>query len=171
MMSGPTVTLYLAPDVYDQLLRQAQSHRRRLEEASLALASAVTTPPTVPDDLERVLGTLSTLDDDTLWRVSHSQPTVEDGVLLQALVDKRERRGLAPAEEQWLADIGERHDRVMVLRAKAVALLYERGIDVSERVAHACRGAATAERRTLGKERCWGGSPTCPDPPSTRPCR
>ncbi len=137
-MSGATVTLDLAPDVYDQLLRRAQSHRRQVEEeASLALATAIKTPPAMPDDLERVLGTLSTLDDDTLWQVSHSQPTVEDGILLQALVDKRTRRGLTPAEEEWLADIGERHDRVMVLRAKAVALLHARGIDVSERVAKA----------------------------------
>jgi hypothetical protein len=137
-MPGPTVTLDLEPDVYDRLLRRAQSHRRRLEEeASLALATAVTTPPMVPDDLERVLATLSALDDDTLRQVSHSQPTVEDGILLQALLDKRRRRGLTPAEERWLADIGERHDRVMVLRAKAVALLHARGIDVSERVANA----------------------------------
>jgi len=137
-MSRPTVTLDLAPDVYNQLLQRAQSHRRQVEEeASLALAAAVSTPPVVPDDLETVLSALSTLDDDTLWQVSHSQPPVEDGILLQALIDKRRRRGLTPAEEQWLAEIGERHDRVMVLRAKAIALLHERGIDVSERVARA----------------------------------
>ena len=135
-MSRPTITLDLAPDVYDQLLRRAEAHRRELEEeASLTLATVVTTPSAVPDDLETALNTLSTLDDDTLWQVSHSQPTVEDGILLQALIDKRTRRGLTPAEDRWLAEIGERHDRVMVLRAKAVALLQERGVDVSERVA------------------------------------
>jgi hypothetical protein len=69
--------------------------------------------------------------------VSHSQPTVEDGVLLNALVDKRRRLGLTPAEEQWLAELGVRHDRVMVLRAKAVALLHQRGVDVEERLARA----------------------------------
>jgi hypothetical protein len=82
-----------------------------------------------------VLNALTTLDDETLWRVSHSQPTVEDGILLQALLDKRRRVGLTPVEEQWLAELGDRHGRVMVLRAKAVALLHQRGIDVSERVA------------------------------------
>jgi hypothetical protein len=133
--SRPPVTLALAPDVYNQLEQRARRHRRRLEEeASLALAAAVSMPPTLPDDFEAVL---STLDDDTLWQVSHSQPTAEDGILLQALIDKRRRRGLTPAEEQWLAELGERHDRVMVLRAKAVALLHQRGVDVSERVARA----------------------------------
>lgn len=69
--------------------------------------------------------------------MSHRQPTVEDGPLYHAPVDMRGRVGLTPAEERWLADVGERPDRVMVLRARAVALLHERGIDVAERVARA----------------------------------
>src|SRR5262249_41626002 len=98
-MPRPTVTLDLPPEVYNQLQQRAQRHRRRLEEeASLALAAAVSTPTVPPDDLETVLNALTTLDDDTLWQVSHSQPTVEDGILLQALVDKRRRIGLTPAE-------------------------------------------------------------------------
>jgi plasmid stability protein len=120
-----------------QLLQRACSHRRPLEEeASLTLAAAVT-PPELPDDLEAVLSSLSSLDYDALLRVSHSQPTVEDGILLDALIDRRRRAGLTPVEERWLAEIAERHDRVLVLRARAVALLHERGVDVSERVARA----------------------------------
>jgi hypothetical protein len=80
---------------------------------------------------------IATLDDETLWRVSQSQPTVEDGILLDALVGKRRRQGLTAAEERLLAELVDRHDRVMVLRAEAVALLHGRGIDVGERVAHA----------------------------------
>lgn len=137
-MPRPTVTLDLSPEVYNQLQERAHQHQRRLEdEVGLALAAAVSIRTRVPDDLEAVLNTLNTLDDDTLWQVSHSQPTVEDGILFHALVDKRKRLGLTPAEEQWLTDLGDRHDRVMVLRAKALALLHKRGVDVSERVAHA----------------------------------
>ena len=36
-----------------------------------------------------------------------------------------------------LAELVDRHDRVMVLRAEAVALLHARGVDVQERVIHA----------------------------------
>lgn len=137
-MPRPSVTLDLPPEIYLQLQQRAQQHRRPLEEeASLALAAAIGPPPVLPVDLEILLNALNTLDDDTLWRVSHSQPPVEDGILLQALVEKRRRRGLTPGEEHWLAELGERHDRVMVLRAKAVALLHQRGVDVSERVARA----------------------------------
>jgi len=135
MMSKSTVTVDLSPDVYIQLLERARQHQRQVEEeAGLALAAAVRTPSGLPDDLETAL---DTLDDDTLRRVSYSQPSVDDGILLAALVEKRRRDGLNPLEEQWLAELGERHDRVMVLRAKAVALLHERGVDVAERVARA----------------------------------
>ena len=84
-----------------------------------------------------MLDVLATLEDDTLQRLSHSQPTVEDGLLLDALLETRSRRVLTPSEEVWLIELGERHDRVMVLRARAVALLRQRGVDVSERVARA----------------------------------
>jgi len=137
-MPRSTITLDLSPEVYNQLRQRAQQHRRGLEEeANLALDAAINTPTVPPSDLETALNALTTLDDDTLQQVSHSQPTVEDGILLHALVDKRRRLGLTPAEEQWLTELGERHDRVMVLRAKAVALLYHRGVDVSERIARA----------------------------------
>ena len=69
--------------------------------------------------------------------ISQSQPTVEDGILLDALVDKRLRQGLTAAQERLLAELVDRYDRVMVLRAEALTLLHARGIDVGERVAHA----------------------------------
>lgn len=115
-----------------------QDHQRGLaEEASLALDAAIKPPTTLPADLETILDTLATLDNDTLLQVSHSQPTVEDGILLHALIDKRRRLGLSDAEERWLTELGERHDGVMILRAKAVALLHHRRVDLSERIARA----------------------------------
>ena len=119
----------------EQLRQRAYHHQRPLEEeAGIALTAAVTAPTS---DIEPALNALTVLDDDILWQVSHSQPTVEDGILFHALIDTRKRRALSAAEEQLLADLGERHDRVMVIRAKAVALLHQHGIDVSERVARA----------------------------------
>jgi len=133
-MTRTTVTLDLPPDIYDGLQRRALEHQHQLENGvGLALAAAVGTLHALPDDLEAMLDVLATLEDDTLQRLSHSQPTVEDGLLL----DTRSRRVLTPSEEVWLVELGERHDRVMVLRARAVALLRQRGVDVSERVARA----------------------------------
>jgi len=137
-MTRTTVTLDLPSDIYDGLQRRALEHQHRLEdEVGLALAAAVGTLYALPDDLEAMLDVLATLEDDTLQRLSYSQPTVEDGLLLDALLETRSRRVLTPSEEVWLVELGERHDRVMGLRARAVALLHQRGVDVSERVARA----------------------------------
>ena len=100
-MPRPTVTFDLSPEVYAQLQQRAQLHRRRREdEAGSALADALATSAPMPSDIEVVLDALATLDNDTLSRLSHSQPTVEDGLLLTALIDKRSRIGLTPTEEQ-----------------------------------------------------------------------
>jgi len=136
-MADPTMTLAVPSTVYEELERRARRSQRRVEdEAALALAASVVADDALPDDLAAAIAALSTLDDEALQQVSRSQPTVEDGVLLDALIDKR-RRGLTSTDEQMLAALVDRHDRVMVLRAEAVALLHERGVDVRERVARA----------------------------------
>ncbi len=137
-MIDPTLTLTLPTSLYTSLQRRAHAHQRPLEdEATLTLAAAVAAEAALPADVSAALAALATLDDDTLERVSHSQPTVEDGVLLAALLDTRGRRALTVDEEYMLADLIDRHDRVMVLRAEAVALLQARGRDTGERVAQA----------------------------------
>jgi plasmid stability protein len=137
-MSESIVTLTLPTAAYDELQQRAQQHHRHVEEeATLTLLAALSAGETLPPDTATALDALSLLDDEALERVSHSQPTVEDGILLDALVDKRRRQPLGPNEEQLLAELIDRHDRVMALRAEAIALLAQRGVDVKERVARA----------------------------------
>jgi hypothetical protein len=132
------VTLTLPTAAYDVLQQRARQHHRQVEEeAALTLIAAIGTGGALPPDIVAALDALSFLDNEALQRVSHSQPTVEDGVLLDGLVDKRRRQHLSPAEEQLLAELIDRHDRVMALRAEAVALLAQRGVDVRERAARA----------------------------------
>lgn len=136
-MADQTMTLNLPQPVYAWYQAQAERHRRPVEEeVALALAAAVPGEP-LPGNLEATGAALDELDDDALWRVSQSQPTVEDGVLLDTLTDKRRRTGLTIMEERLLAEVIERHDRVMVLRAEAIARLHARGRDISARVARA----------------------------------
>jgi len=137
-MIDPTVTLTLPTRVYQYLQRRARQHQRPLEdEATLTLAAVVAAEDALPDDPSAALAALITLDDEALERVIYSQPTVEDGVFLAALVDTRRRRALTPDDELMLATVVARHDRAMVLRAEAVAVLHAWGIDVGERVARA----------------------------------
>ncbi len=137
-MSESTLTLTLPTALYDALQQRARQHHRQVEEeAALTLLAAIGAAEALPPDIAAGLDALSFLDNEALQRVSHSQPTVEDGILLDALVDKRRRQHLSPDEEQLLAALIDRHDRVMVLRAEAVALLAQRGVDVRERDARA----------------------------------
>ncbi len=137
-MADTNLTLSIPEKVYDELRQRAYLHRRRLEdEATVTLVAAVGADDGLPADLAAAVAALSTLDVDSLWRVSRCQPTVEDRVLLDAFADKRRRQGTTPDEDRRLAELLDRHDRVMVLRAEAIALLHQRGIDVTERVASA----------------------------------
>ncbi len=137
-MAETTVTLSLPEAVYDELQQRAYRHQRRIEdEVTVTLVAAVGADDGLPADLAAAVDALATLDVDSLWRVSQCQPTVEDRILLDAFVDKRRRQGTTPDEDRLLAELIDRHDRVMVLRAEAIALLHQRGTDVTERTARA----------------------------------
>lgn len=137
-MTEPTVTLTLPATVFDELQQRARHHQRKLEdEAALTLIAAVGADGGLPADLAAAIDALATLDLAGLRRVSRSQPTVEDTILLDSFIDKRRRHGTTPDEDRLLVELVDRHDRVMVLRAEAVALLKQRGVDVAERVARA----------------------------------
>ena len=137
-MGEATIALTLPQAIYAELRERADRHHRPLEdEVGIALEAAIYATTAPQDNPLAVTDVLQALDSDSLWRISHSQPTMEDGVLLDALVDKRRCLGLTAAEERLLANLVDRHDRIMVLRAEALALLHERGIDVHERVKRA----------------------------------
>jgi plasmid stability protein len=141
-MADRTMTLTVADDVFERLWARAERHQRRIEEeATLALASTVRADEVpadeVPADVEAAIAALARLDTAGLWRVSRSQPAVEDGILYDALLDAGRRGALGPDEERLLSEIIARHDRVMVLRAAAIARLRERGEGVGAAVARA----------------------------------
>jgi plasmid stability protein len=137
-MAELTVILTLPTAAYDELQERARQHHRPVEEeAALTLLAAIGASETLPSEMAAALQALARLDNEALQRVSLSQPTVEDEILLDALVDKRRRQPLRPDEEVLLAELIERHDRVMALRAEAVALLAQRGVNLQERVARA----------------------------------
>ena len=137
-MTKPILTLALPESVYDELRQRAYQHQRRIEdEAVEALIAAVDKDDGLPPDLTAAITALAALDVDGLQRVSRSQPPVEDAILLDTLTDKRRRQGTNPDEDRLIAELIDRHDRVLVLRAEALALLARRGIDVTERIARA----------------------------------
>lgn len=86
----------------------------------------------LPPDLVEPLAALALMPDDELWRSARSRLSPEEAGQLEALHHKRGREGLTPEEEQSVAALLRRYERLMLVRAQAAALLKQRGHDVTE---------------------------------------
>jgi hypothetical protein len=102
-------------------------------EDAIALTFGASLPAntSLPADLAATLDSLSALDDDTLWHLAASRVSDADAVRLAELADNRQCDGLSDDELREAEEVAERHDRVLVVRAEAAALLKQRGHDVS----------------------------------------
>lgn len=128
-----TVTLTLPPPLYDQLQKRAsQSHRSIEEEALEVLAVAIPAENALPTDLAAEVDALRQLDDSALLRTATRRLADAVATQLEQLHLKQRREGLSAAEAESLAALVRQYERNMLLRAKAVAVLKERGHDVSK---------------------------------------
>jgi plasmid stability protein len=131
-MSEHTVTVTVPPALYDRLKQRAAQRQRSLEdEMVLALAATMPAEAKLPANLTDVLVSMGALDDVTLWQMARSRVADEDVARLTELGDKRQRAGLSDEELREAEALVHRHDRVLVVRAEAMALLKQRGYDVS----------------------------------------
>lgn len=130
-MAHRTMTLAFPDEIYDQLRRRAeQSHRGVEDEALRLMEGALSTAPCLPDDLAALLAALTLLDSAHLHQLAQRAPAAEDATILAALRDKRQMSGLTPDEERLILDLIQRYDRAVLVRAKALAVLHERGEDI-----------------------------------------
>jgi len=89
----------------------------------------------LPADLAEAISPLSLLDDESLWRAARTRLPAESATQLESLHLKRQREGLTEAETQTLSGLVRQYERTMLVRAQAVALLKQRGHDVSHLIA------------------------------------
>jgi hypothetical protein len=131
-MGDRTVTVTVPPGLYEHLQKRAQQRQRSIEdEVVLTLAAAVPSGDALPSDFEATLASLASLDDEALWRLARSRVADEDASRLAELGDRRQRAGLTDNELREAEDLVQRHDRVIVVRAEAAALLKQRGHDIN----------------------------------------
>lgn len=83
------------------------------------------------DNLRNVLAAMPSFGDEELWQAARIRVSDEDSDETEWLHFKRQREGLSQEETQRLAGLMFRHDFVMMVRAQAMALLHQRGLDVS----------------------------------------
>jgi hypothetical protein len=131
-MVWQTLTLRLPDSIYQRLVDLAQKSDRPLEEETVSLIdTALMTNAALAADLGDRLNQLALLTDEELWNAATSQASEDDNNLMQELLEKQQQTGLTPEESEQVQVLSRHFNHIMMVRAKAAALLTERGHDVS----------------------------------------
>ena len=137
-MTIQVVTLHLPSSLYERLKRQAEQADRTIEAELLdVVTTAVPAEDLLPAYLEEAVTPLATLDDDALWQAARRHLPKKTATQIERLHLKRQQEGLTNTETESLADAMRQYERTMLVRARAAALLKQRGYDVSELLADA----------------------------------
>lgn len=131
-----SMTVAVPSETYEPFRQRAERASQSVEEAVVqAMQAALTTEASTAAERQAMLAVLESLDTPALWQLIHRGAETEDVLVLDALNEKRPRHGLTAAEEAAVQTLSRQHDRAVLLRAKALAVLRQRGEDVSGLVA------------------------------------
>ena len=127
-----SITLNVPEDLYSRIQEKASRSQRSLEAEFISvLSTAVSGTEELPAELSEVVETLDSLDDAQLWESAKAHLPEKVSEELQLLHLKQQRQGLTEQERQRSETLCLEYDRAMLVRARAAALLKERGHDVS----------------------------------------
>lgn len=136
IMTHHAVTLNVPSALYERLERMARQTQRTVEAELLdVVATALPLEDGLSDDLSAALVQLALLDDAALWRAARDCLSTDDVTRMEDLQLKKQREGLDDAELKTLDSLVRQYERKMLIRARAVALLGERGHDISQLLA------------------------------------
>jgi hypothetical protein len=134
-MAYQMITIAVPDETYAPFRERAERAQRSVEEAVVeAIQTALDEGESVAEDRQIVLTALDSLDTGGLRQIVTRGAETEDVLLLAALNEKRQREGLTAAEESVVRQLIRQHDRAVLIRAKALAVLHQRGEDVSDLV-------------------------------------
>ena len=128
-MAVQNVTIRLSDTLYHQIRQRARRMQRSVEEEVVAVVQDA-----LPAEIADEMGQMTYLTERELWQATRTVMTSGENRRMQALVLKRQQEGLSAEEEAEAERLAQRHERVMLIRAQAAALLKERGQDVSDLV-------------------------------------
>ncbi len=131
-MALQTVIVHLPEMLYQKIAQRAQQTQRSVEDELVeAVEAGLPIVGGLPAEVADEVAQLAFLTDDELWQAAESTLPETDSERMQALVLKRQRERLTEAELEEAERLRQRQDRNMLIRAKAAALLKERGHDIS----------------------------------------
>ncbi|KHD05107.1 hypothetical protein PN36_21515 [Candidatus Thiomargarita nelsonii] len=126
-MTAHTITLTLPEYVYKLL--QAQAITRSLDE--VATRVLLRCLPPVEEDLPPALGaeleSMAALSDDLLWQIAQSSMNQDKIALYDVLLARHKAGSLTPVGREWLTQLREDSEELMLRKAHAYALLKSRG--------------------------------------------
>ncbi|HLM75309.1 MAG TPA: hypothetical protein VK459_21505 [Polyangiaceae bacterium] len=117
-------------EVFARLYRAFKEKMRHQAQARSAISLPDIDEELSPE-LEEAIASLSLLDDEALWRAARSRVPEDAVAALEHLNRKRQAEGLSSSEAERQAALVRHHERTLLIRAEAAALLRERGHDVS----------------------------------------
>lgn len=131
-MAEQIVLVPVPAHLYERLERSAEQHGRRVDDDVIVALAALVDEEDSRSDLGDTLASTATLSDDALGRLARSALTAEDQTRLEQLGDQGQRDGLTPIERHEAERLIERHDRIVLVRAEAAALLRQRGYPLDD---------------------------------------
>ncbi len=122
--------------IYDRLKRAAKLTHRSVEDILVTTIDAALPPdPNLPAELADNLAALSLFTDDALWAAAESSLSPAQQQRLEQLATTADVRSLTAAESSELTQLVEFFDLSVLRRAKALAILAQRGYHIPDRAA------------------------------------
>ncbi len=135
-MAQQQITISVSDEAYETFQQFAARERRSVEEAVvIAMQRAVHAESDLPEEWRSALEAMAWLDTRTPQQIVARGAETEEIVLLKALCEQRQQANIATANEATVRVLIKQHARAVLIRAQALALLHQRGEDVSAIVA------------------------------------
>lgn len=131
-MALQSVTVNLPEAVYQFFAsRSLQTKHSVADEVAAMVTETVPMQNALAPELEQELNQLDYLSDDELKNAADLVASSEEEEEMQVLVEQQQRGILMPDAQARMILLSTHFNRIMLVRAKAIALLAERGHDVS----------------------------------------
>lgn len=127
------ITLDLPELLYARLATAAKAMQRPLEEVLLRALRAGSPPgwDDAPEEMQAELAALDRLDDDSLYHLARGRRSGADMSRHDELLKRQQEGSLTVEERAELGQLREQHDRFLLRKAHAAALLRWRGRPVA----------------------------------------
>lgn len=130
----PTIALQVPERLFQRLERMAKRTHRTVEDVLISTMNvALAQDANLPAELADELAAMAMFKDDELWAASATSMSPSQQRRLYQLAEMPEERPLTSAEESELQELLECHDWALLRRARALAILAQRGYELPDR--------------------------------------